>query len=286
MGMKAQPARVKTFAGLPEAVELHRDRLWRRDEENRVETAREAEAMIERAGFAHLFGDERSAGASLYTAVCGRRDAHVPRDRRTDSECQQTLFLRDEIVRRGVLFYGRTRGGRTLFIAPRLVGYFHRIYRVSTEDEERVFSAEAREILSVLKREWEMASTDVRRAAGIEEYATCARAIEELARAMRIVVSDFVPPRRTQVWTLIEARFGAELRKRVTEEDALREIARAFLVGAGLTLAGELARATGLSRRDAGQGNHLLVAEKSAVRLARGVYRAIDFDDAQRLAEW
>ena len=286
MTTKAQPAKAKTFADLPEAVELHRDRVWRRDEENRVETAREAEAMIERAGFAHLFGDERSAGASLYAAVCGRRDAHVPRDRRTDSECQQTLFLRDEIVRRGALFYGRTRGGRTLFVAPRLVPYFHQLCRVPPEDEERVFSAEARAILFALEREWEMASTDLRRAAKIKEYATCARAIEELARAMRIVVSDFVPPRRTQVWTLIEARFGAELKKRVAEEDALREIARAFLVGAGVTLAGELARATGLSRRDAGRGNHLLVAEGSAVRLGRGIYRLIEFDDAPRVAGW
>jgi DNA-binding IclR family transcriptional regulator len=53
----------------------------------------------------------------------------------------------------------------------------------------------------------------------------------------------------------------------------LREIARAFLVGAGLTVPGELARATGLSRREAGRGNRALVAEGAATRLAPGWYQ-------------
>jgi hypothetical protein len=45
------------------------------------------------------------------------------------------------------------------------------------------------------------------------------------------------------------------------------------LSGAGLTIPGELARATGLSRADAGLGNRALVKEGHAVMLAPGVYR-------------
>ena len=55
--------------------------------------------------------------------------------------------------------------------------------------------------------------------------------------------------------------------------DAVREIARCFLTGAGLTIPGELARVTGLSRPEAGLGNRALVAEQFAEMLAPGVYR-------------
>jgi hypothetical protein len=53
----------------------------------------------------------------------------------------------------------------------------------------------------------------------------------------------------------------------------VREIARCFLNGAGLTIPGELARVTGLSRPEAGLGNRALVAEQYADMLSRGVYR-------------
>jgi hypothetical protein len=65
----------------------------------------------------------------------------------------------------------------------------------------------------------------------------------------------------------------------VRREDALREVARAYLEGAGMTLLGELAKVTGLSRVDAGRGNHALVDEGFAERVERGVYRLADFDE-------
>ena len=68
-------------------------------------------------------------------------------------------------------------------------------------------------------------------------------------------------------------RFPDALRARVNRDTALREIARCFLAGAGLTIPGELARVTGLPRPDAGRGNRALVAEGYAERLAPGVYR-------------
>ena len=50
---------------LPEQIELHRDRMWRRDEELRVESAVEAERFIEDVGFANTLTDTRRAGPSL-----------------------------------------------------------------------------------------------------------------------------------------------------------------------------------------------------------------------------
>jgi hypothetical protein len=59
----------------------------------------------------------------------------------------------------------------------------------------------------------------------------------------------------------------------VEREAALKEIARAYLIGAGMTLRGELARVTGLKSPEAGLGNWGLVDEGFADRLAFGVYR-------------
>jgi len=64
-----------TTPPLPEHIELHRDRMWRRDEDLRIESAVDAERFIEDVGFANTLTDTRRAGPSLYIAVCGRRDA-------------------------------------------------------------------------------------------------------------------------------------------------------------------------------------------------------------------
>src|SRR6185295_787496 len=79
-------------------------------------------------------------------------------------------------------------------------------------------------------------------------------------------------PKFTYVWTLGVGRFSRELLRRVSRDTALREIARCFLAGAGMTIPGELARVTGLSRPEAGRGNRALVAEGYATTPAYGVY--------------
>jgi hypothetical protein len=82
-------------------------------------------------------------------------------------------------------------------------------------------------------------------------------------------------PSFTYIWTLAVGRFPEALRRRVNRETALREIARCFLGGAGMTVPGELARVTGLSRPEAGRGNRALVADGSATMLAPGTYQLV-----------
>ena len=69
-----------TTPPLPEQIELHRDRRWRRDEDLRIESALDAEHFIEDVGFENTLTDARRAGPSLYIAVCGRRDVSLPRN--------------------------------------------------------------------------------------------------------------------------------------------------------------------------------------------------------------
>src|SRR5438105_15788648 len=93
---------------------------------------------------------------------------------------------------------------------------------------------------------------------------------------MIVVPSEvWYEPKFTYVWTLGVGRFPEALRRRVSRETALREIARCFLAGAGMTVPGEMARVTGLPRPDAGRGNRALVAEGYATMPASGVYRLV-----------
>jgi hypothetical protein len=264
---------MKTRAQVPEPIEEFRDERWQREGARQVETAHDAERFVERVGFAACLTDSRRPGASLYVAVCGRRDAVMPRNVQKDPEASQTWLLKDELVRRGKVYYAKLAGARTMFLAPRMVPYFHAIWGVRRADEPRRLSKRAQAILRVLRREWEMATSDLRQDSGVTDRAAFTRALDELQAAMLVIPSEvYYQPKFTYIWTLGVGRFPEALRRRVARDTALREIARCFLAGAGMTIPGELARVTGLSRPDAGLGNRALVAEGFATTPSRGVY--------------
>jgi hypothetical protein len=261
---------------LPDEIEDRRDLLWRREGARQVTSALAAEQFVEQVGFAASLTDARRPGPSLYVAVCGRRDAVMPRNVQTDHEASLTWRLKDEVVRRGRIYYAKLARGRTMFLAPRMIPCFHAVWGVRRKDEAARLSPPARAILRVLRREWEMGTRDLRADSRVTDRAAFTRAMDELQAAMLVVPSDVLySPSFTYIWTLGVGRFPEALTRRVTRLVALREIARAFLVGAGLTVPGELARVTGLSRPDAGLGNRALVAEGVAERTAPGTYRYI-----------
>ncbi|MGH9972136.1 MAG: AlkZ-related protein [Pyrinomonadaceae bacterium] len=266
-----------TTTPLPEEIELHRDRMWRRDEDLRVERAVDAERFIEDVGFANTLTDARRAGPSLYIAVCGRRDVSLPRTnhgrRQKDEETRLTWYLKDEVMRRGRLYYAKLAGSRSMFVAPRLISHFATVWMPRRKDEPQLLSTAAQRVLKVLRREHELATADLRAESGVTERAAFTRALDELQRQMKVIPQDVIyQPTFSYIWMLAEDRFPEELRKRVARKTALREIARAYLEGAGMSLLGETARASGLSRVEAGLGNHQLVDEGYAIRLRQGIY--------------
>jgi hypothetical protein len=192
----------------------------------------------------------------------------------TDPEASQTWLLKDEVLRRGKVYYAKLARGKTVFIAPRVIPYFHAIWGMRRTEEKRRLSKHAQAILRVLRREWEMSTGDLRDDCGVRDRQAFTRALDELQAAMIVIPSAvFYQPKFTYIWTLGVGRFPDELRRRASRETALREIARCFLTGAGMTVRGELARVTGLSRSDAGRGNRALVAEGFATMLGTGVYQ-------------
>ncbi|HEY8461005.1 MAG TPA: crosslink repair DNA glycosylase YcaQ family protein [Blastocatellia bacterium] len=258
---------------LPPEIEEYRDLHWRREETLRVETAIQAEAFIERVGFTACMTDSRQPGPSLYIAVCGRRDAVIPHNVQKDPESSHTWMLKDEIVRRARVYYGKLARGKTMFIAPRMIAHFNAIWGVTKREEKKRLSAEALAILKALRKEWEMATSDLREESGVKDRKAFTRAIDELQAAMIVVPSDVVyRPKFSYIWTLAEARFPEQLAQKVERRIALREIARCFLDCAGMTYPGELAKVTGLSRPEAGLGNQALVKENITISPSAGSY--------------
>jgi hypothetical protein len=273
---------MRTRTEIPEEVEDFRDQRWRREGMRQVETAFEAERFVDQVGFAACLTDSRRPGPSLYVAVCGRRDAVMPRNVQKDPEASLTWLLKDDLVRRGNVYYAKLARGRAFFIARRMIPFFQAVWGVRRADEARRLSRNARALLKVLRREWEMSTADLRDDSGVTNRHTFTKALDELQAAMLAIPSEvYYQPKFTYIWTLAVGRFPDELRRRVSRATALREIARCFLAGAGLTVRGELARVTGLSRPEAGLGNRALVAEGFARMNGPGVYRLMTRDKEQ-----
>src|SRR5262245_14776843 len=252
-GSRATVSRIKSListlmrprAELPDDVEEYRDARWCREDMRRIETAYDAERFIERVGFAACMTDARRPGPSLYVAVCGRRDAVMPRNVQKDPEASLTWTLKDELLARGNIYYGKLARGKATFIAPRLLPYFQALWGVRRADEARRLSRTARKVLHALRKEWEMATADLRDDSGVKDRTKFNRALDELQAAMLVVPGGvFYEPKFTYTWTLAVGRFPDQLRRRVTRGAALKEIARSFLCGAGMTIPGEIGRAS------------------------------------------
>lgn len=266
-------SRMRIPPPLPPEVEDFRDQRWCREGARQIATPFDAEQFVEQAGFAACLTDSRRPGPSLYVAVCGRRDAVMPAHVQKDPEASLTWQLKDALLKRGHVYYAKLARGKAMFIAPRMIAAFHAIWGVRRVDEAARLTRHAQAVLRVLRREWEMASADLREASGIADRRAFNAALDELQAAMIVVPSDVCyEPKFTYLWTLAVGRFPEPLRRRMARDAALREIARAFLAGAGMTVPGELARVTGLSRPDAGRGNRALVAEGFATMPSRGTY--------------
>jgi hypothetical protein len=134
---------VSTKPQIPAEIEEHRDEHWCREATRQIETAFDAERFIEQVGFTACMTDSRRPGPSLYVAVCGRRDAVLPRNVQKDPEASLTWALKDEILARGKVYYAKLARGHTMFLAPRMIPYFHAIWGVRRSAEPRRLSRNA-----------------------------------------------------------------------------------------------------------------------------------------------
>ena len=264
---------------LSKEVENYRDRKWRREEELKIETVAEAERFVETVGFCGGLTDARTALPSLYIAVCGRREAFTPRNVQKDYETSLAWTLKDDVLRRGKIFYAKLAKAKSMFVAARLVPAFNCLFGVSKAQEKEQLSANAQTILGVLRRDWEQASADLRREAGIADRKVFNKALDELQAKMKVVPCEVLyEPKFTYIWTLAEARFPAELKQKIERETAVKEIAGAFLNAAGETSSKEFSKLIGITPLEANLGFLLLVQDGIARQVEKGVFRLKEID--------
>ena len=161
-----------------------------------------------------------------------------------------------------------------MFIAPRMIPYFNAIWGMRRSEEKSRLSRNA-------QKDPEGASQRVGDGdVGPEDRFRRQRSQGLLRRARRTAGGDAGGARRRATTSRNSPTSGRSafrafpdaLTKRVKRDAAVKEIARCFLSTAGLTIPGELARVTGLSRPEAGRGNRALVKEGFATMLAPGWY--------------
>jgi len=258
---------------IPDEIEDYRDRKWRREDSLKIEAAADVEAMVEEIGFCLALTDARKNLPSVYIGVCGRRDAHMPRNVQKDPEASKAWVLKDEVIARGKVYYAKLVKGNSMFLAPRMIPVFNALWGCSKKGESGILSKNALLVLKVLRKEWEMATADLRAETGLPR-AELTKAIDELQKRMKVVPQEVVyVPKFTYIWTLAEARFPKEMAVKMKREDAVRELARCYLSMCGMTLLGELSGKFGFYRWESGKANHELVDEGFAERLATGVYK-------------
>ena len=264
---------------LPDEIEQYRDRKWRREESLKVDSAEDVEAMVEDLGFCLGLTDARKDLPSVYIAVCGRRDAHMPRNVQKDFEASRAWVLKDEVMARGKVYYAKLIKGKSMFLAKRMIPVFNAIWGCSRKGESGILSPNAQRVLKVLRKEWEMATSDLRNGCGFKDKKDLTKAVDELQRRMKVVPQEAVyVPKFTYIWTLAEARFPEEMEIKMPRDEAVRELARAFLGAYGMTHVGELSGKFGFGRWESGKANHELVNAGFAERLATGVYKLNDLN--------
>ena len=127
----------------------------------------------------------------------------MPRNVQKDPEASLTWVLKDELVARGKVYYAKLSRGKALFIAPRMIPYFHAVWGLRRAEEKRHLSRHALAILRVLRKEWEMATSDLREESGVKDRKTFTTALDELQAAMIVVPSQVVyQPKFTYIYEL------------------------------------------------------------------------------------
>src|SRR5207249_5153001 len=78
------------------------------------------------------------------------------RHTRSKRDWSSDVCSSDLIVRRGKVYYAKFARGKAMFLAPRMIPYFHAVWGMRRSEEKRRLSRNARAILNVLRKEWEM----------------------------------------------------------------------------------------------------------------------------------
>ncbi|MGI6367322.1 MAG: AlkZ-related protein [Anaerolineae bacterium] len=193
----AQPGAERTGTTITlQAVERWRDVRFRRVPWLRVRSEAEAVAFLDDVGLAFLFGEQGVAIPTLWWAVTGSSRPIPPHH--DDPDLGRVWHWKDTLPERREIYYGKLLRGKPTLVSLKLLPA---VYALSPnygdpmdyldQYEAGLLSVEARSIYEVLMAEGPLATTHLRRKAGLAGSGAIARrfdaALAELQTQLKIV---------------------------------------------------------------------------------------------------
>jgi hypothetical protein len=256
------------------AVEAWRDRSFRRLPALKVRGERSALQFVNAVGFCFTLGHFGLPVASLYVAVCGRRNPRWPRRTHHDAEIGLAWNLKDSLPAKQLVHYGKLVKGKPTLVSLDLFPAFCALIREGKGSGDYILdyrqgrmTRAAVVILDTLHERGALATPDLRKAAamhGADRTVEFDRAMAELQRALWIAkVEEVYDPDFYYRWDLLDNWLPGPLAasRDLSREAAVSRLLAAYLGGAAAAQARFLAGLLDVSLAEIEVGLAALEAE-------------------------
>lgn len=255
------------------AVEAWRDRSFRRLPALKVRGERSALQFVDSVGFCFTLSHFGLPVASLYVAVCGRRNPRWPKRTHHDAEIGLTWNLKGSLPAKRLVHYGKLVKGKPTLVSLGLFPAFCALIREGKGSGDYILdyrqgrmTRAAVLILDALNEQGTLATPDLRKAValhGAERTAEFDRAMAELQRGLWIVkVEEVYDPDFYYRWDLLDNWLPEPLAAShdLGRDAAVQRLLAAYLRGAGAAQTRFLAGLLGLSLAEVEAGLEALDA--------------------------
>jgi len=238
--------RTQHLAATRHAVEAWRDRSFRRLAPLRVRGERSALRFVNAVGFCFTLSHFDLPVASLYVAVCGRRNPRWPRQTHHDPEIGLAWNLKNSLPANRLVYYGKLVRGKPTLVSLDLFPAFCALVRDGKGSGDYILdyrqgrmTRAASHILDALHERGPLSTPDLRRAVGMhgaERTAEFDRTMAELQRGLWIAkVEEVYEPDFYYRWDLLDNWLPEPLEaaRDLSRQTAIRRLLSAYLRGAG-----------------------------------------------------
>ena len=198
-----------------DAVEAWRDRSFRRLPQLKVRSEKSALQFVNTVGFCFTLSHFQLPVASLYVAVCGRRNPRWPKRTHHDAEIGLTWNLKGSLPAKRLVHYGKLVKGKPTLVSLDLFPTFCALIRDGKGSGDYIvdyrhgrMTRAAVAILEALHEGGPLPTPDLRRAVamqGTERTAEFDRAMAELQRGLWIAkVEEVYDPDFYYRWDLLD----------------------------------------------------------------------------------
>ncbi len=207
----------------PEAIELIRDRKFRRNKYLQVHSIDESLDFINETGFCFAFSAKNSELPCLWHAACGQREPVMPEHTHHDPYVSLVWTAKDDLPARKAVYYGKVLKKRPTFISLKYLPYFYALSEANQGPDAYLvqfmrgeLSLAAKKIMDSLSEHSPQITRDLKITSGHsnpDQRYTFDQAMAELQMKMYVVkIAEFYEP-FTFLWELVPNRYPEEIEK-------------------------------------------------------------------------